>query len=100
MRFNFRYTLSLLLVAAFGALLVTPGCKDTKDNPQINQVKEFSNEVVWEWNELFLQVERYAAGYRPGPAPRALALLGLAAYEASLQGMPDYNSVAARYPGL
>lgn len=49
---------------------------------------------------MFLEIERYAAGYRPGPAPRSLGLMGLACYEAPISGMPDYNSIASRYPGL
>jgi hypothetical protein len=100
MQFSFRYTLSYLLIAVFGLTLVAPGCKDKTENDPINQVKDFSYRSVYDWNELFLQVERYAGGYRPGPAPRALALMGLAAYEACLVGMPEYNSVAARYAGL
>ncbi|MBK9109945.1 MAG: hypothetical protein IPM92_16645 [Saprospiraceae bacterium] len=35
-------------------------------------------EVAVEWNKMFLEIERFAAGYRPGPAPRALGLMGLA----------------------
>lgn len=34
--------------------------------------------------------------FRPGPAPRALAYLGLSAYEASLGGMPEYQSLQFR----
>ncbi|HMX39826.1 MAG TPA: vanadium-dependent haloperoxidase, partial [Saprospiraceae bacterium] len=39
-------------------------------------------------------------GYRPGPAPRALAYMGLSAYEACISGMPEYNSLESRYAGL
>ncbi len=63
-------------------------------------VKDQSREVPQEWMGLFLEVERYAKGYRPGPAPRALAYMNLAAYEACMEGMPDYKSVAKLYNGL
>jgi len=49
---------------------------------------------------LFLQIERYAKGYRPGPAPRALGYMGLSAYEACAPGMVEYKSIASRYIGL
>jgi hypothetical protein len=101
MHFSIRYTLSFLLIALAGIAVFTPGCKESgPGEPVDNRVEDFSYEAAYRWNELFLEVERYAAGYRPGPAPRALALMGLAAYEACLQGMPEYNSMAPRYSGL
>ncbi len=77
-------------------------CKSTPTpvDPQGNLVSSFDNTVAVAWNDAFLQTERYAAGYRPGPAPRALALLGLSAYEACVSAMPEYQSVASLYPGL
>lgn len=60
-------------------------------------VEDYSYEVAHEWNELFLEIERYAQGYRPGPAPRALAYLGYAAYEACISGMPEYNSLQLEF---
>jgi membrane-associated phospholipid phosphatase len=72
-----------------------------KDNEQNNyQVADFDSEAALKWNQMFLDVERYMGGYRPGPAPRALAYMGLAAYEACISGMPDYNSMRSLYPGL
>ena len=52
------------------------------------------------WNDVFLQLDRYAVGYRPGPVPHALGYLGFAAYEAVVPGMPQYNSLANLYNGL
>ncbi len=83
-------------------LLVVAGCrKDNTIEPTSGQVKNFQNIVPWSWNELFLVIDRYADGYRPGPAPRALAYLGISAYEACQPGMADeYNSIAGLYPEL
>ena len=63
-------------------------------------VADYDHEVASAWNNVFLELERYAAGYRPGPAPRALAYIGLASYEACVTGMEDHKSVASLYPGL
>ena len=84
------------------AVLIISGCRKDDNNLEVtNLVKRHTALVPWSWNELFLEVDRYADGYRPGPAPRALAYLGLSAFEACQPGMADeYNSIASRYPGL
>lgn len=83
-------------------LLIVAGCRKDDNNLEIsNEVKRHSAIVPWSWNELFLEVERYADGYRPGPAPRALAYMGLSAFEACQPGMSnEYNSIASHYAGL
>ncbi len=100
----FKKTKWLLL--ATGLLFLYSSCdKDDKNtnSPDPNakeNVGNYSAEAALEWNKIFLDIERYAAGYRPGPAPRSLGLMGLAVYEACISGMPDYNSLASRYAGL
>ena len=93
----FKKHFAWLFLAA--GLLSLTACHNT-ETTTTTLVKEFDYKVAHDWNELFLQVECYAAGYRPGPAPRALAYMGLSAYEACITGMPDYNSVASLYSGL
>lgn len=90
-----------LLCSALLAAIFISSCRPDED-PVIGAdlVADFSAEAAYEWNEYFLEAERYAAGYRPGPAPRALAYLGLAAYEACISGMPQYNSLKNQYFGL
>lgn len=89
--FNFLCGFLLLsfLVASCG--------KDDDNLAKSEAVSTYDADAQLEWNKTFLEVERYAAGYRPGPAPRALALMGLGAYEACITGMPDYNSMESRY---
>ncbi len=89
----------LIGFVALSATLIT-SCGKKDPDPVSNLLSQYDNEVIHTWNEVFLDVERYAAGYRPGPAPRALAHIGLAQYEACITGMPDYNSVAGLYSGL
>jgi membrane-associated phospholipid phosphatase len=57
-------------------------------------VSEYDSKVPQEWNNLFLEIERYAAVYRPCPAARMLGYVGLALYEAEVSGMPGYQSLA------
>jgi hypothetical protein len=98
---NQRKLLLLLSSLTIMLTVLMVGCKE-EDPVGISQqlVKDYDAEAALEWNKLFLSVERYAEGYRPGPAPRALGLMGLAAYEASITGMPSYNSLESRFPGL
>ncbi len=92
--------LSAALVLFAGLFVVSCSKTSTPTTDENALVKTYSNDVVFRWNDVFLQVERFASGYRPGPAPRALGLLGLSCYEACISAMPDYKSIAHLYPGL
>jgi hypothetical protein len=100
MKFNYNSFLLFLGILATTAVVLN-SCKQEEDPvPTVateNLVKNLDNEVLYTWNEVFLQVERYAAGYRPGPAPRALAHIGIANYEGCISGMPEYQSMASRF---
>ncbi len=61
---------------------------------------ELDNDVVREWTEVLLEVERYAGGMRPNATARALAYIYLASYETAVPGMQDYNSTARELRGL
>lgn len=97
---NQRKLLLLLSSLSLVIALITVSCKEEDPISSLQLVKDYPAEAALEWNKLFLDVERYAAGYRPGPAPRALGLMGLASYEACVTGMPTYNSLESRFNGL
>lgn len=94
-------TFRLLGLAAATTILTFSACKKEEapfPTSLEQQVKDYPSDVLQGWNDLFLVIERYADGYRPGPAPRTLAYLGLAAYEAALPGMSDeYQSLEPLY---
>jgi len=60
-------------------------------------VADFNHTSIWEWNELFLRIEKDVVAFRPNPAPRALAYMGLSAYETVVPGMPAFNSIASQF---
>ncbi len=101
-----KRTLSPVIVAFFLVLLFLGSC--TKDEslvpiiiPQDHpETSSFSSEVVLEWFVLFEEIDRYATGFRPPASARTLAYIGLAGYEASVPGMPNYNSFGSFYQGL
>lgn len=83
----------IALPISFCFLLIT-SCRKNNDAVTLSLVAEYNNQVVYEWNELFMAIDKDAKGYRPGPGPRALAYMGLSAYEICVPGMPSYASMA------
>lgn len=83
-----------------GAMLVPQSCGEDEKEYNLPTASQYDHKVFWEWNETFLQVDRYADGYRPGPGPRALGYLGYSAYEVCVPGMPEFRSLAPQFPGL
>jgi hypothetical protein len=78
--------------------IVSCGPSDpTPPEPQFPLASQFDYQVYWKWNELFKKLDRVATGYRPCPAPRTLAYLGLSAYESVVPGMPFHKSLAPFY---
>lgn len=91
------YTLALVFLVLISCNSET---SDNQSDSPFKKVSEYDYKVVHDWNEVFLQIEKNAAGYRPGPAPRAVAYLGLSAYESVLPGMPSFNSFEGYWTGF
>ena len=86
----FQHLKSFWVLLLLGGVMFVYSCSDVKvevDQPYAN-AHQFDKTVYLDWNNTFLEIERYAPGYRPGPAPRALAYLGLSAYEAEFTAIP------------
>ena len=98
MKFTFTNSTWLFCLLSF-SLLYLSSCK--KEVPvSFKKTADFDAGVALDWSNVFLEIEKNASGFRPGPAPRSLAYIGLAAYEACVGGMPEYNSLADRFIGL
>ena len=94
--------LRLLGLILLAGLLSITACR-TPEDPQTTAVNSPSlaeSDVIVEWNELFLIIDKDANGFRPGPAPRALAYIGLSNYEICVPGMPEYNTMKNQFVGL
>lgn len=92
-----------ILLAFVMVTLVFTSCKkdiDNNETNEVNTVARYNYQIVHEWNNLWMEIERYAAGYRPCPTANALGYIGLANYEATVTGMPEYQSLAGRFGGL
>jgi hypothetical protein len=98
---SWKFLLKPALLLCMTALLFVTACKNDDDDDEVSletaKVKDYDSDVIVTWNKVFLDVERYAAGYRPGPANSALAYMALGAYEASVTAMPGYKSLENVY---
>ncbi len=89
-----RILLLALLIASF-----FQSCKD--DGVVTNsEVSSYSNQVALAWQEMYLNLDQYAGGYRPGASARTAGLINYAVYEAMVPGMPKQKSLAHLYPQL
>ncbi len=90
--------------------IIFQGCEYEKEegvfiDETLNEVAEgvdvslLSNNIIFEWNEKLLEVERYAQG-RPNGSARALAYVYLATYETVVPAMPNYKSVESHLDGF
>lgn len=70
---------------------------DTPTTVEFKKVADYDYTILSDWHKLWLIIERYADGYRPCPNANSLGYVGLAAYEATVSGMPEYKSLANHY---
>lgn len=98
----FYHTKLVSFLLLIGGLFLVPACSDVKVDvlSSTADAHNYDNGVFLEWNNTFMEIERYAPGYRPGPASRALAYLSLSAYECLVPAMPENKSLAPVFPGL
>jgi hypothetical protein len=92
-------TLKNLLLFS-GLVLLMASCRRDEVLEPVVTADRFDSEVYHAWNEAFLEIDRFAPGYRPPAAARMLAYTGLAAYEAIVPGMPGYRTLQANFAGL
>ncbi|WP_188771021.1 vanadium-dependent haloperoxidase [Emticicia aquatilis] len=91
---QYKYLLSL-----FGIILIAAACQK-KSSEEIKPVSDISADIANKWMALFLNIERFATGYRPPVAARAFAYTNLAAYEVIVPNSVNYRSVAPNFKGL
>lgn len=89
------------LVLVIFLVWVVAACQSKNETDKVTPVPTVTDAAVaTQWMDLFLDVERYAPGYRPPVAARALGYIGLAVYETVVPGSTEYQSVAGRFSGL
>jgi len=93
-----------VLLAILSMTIIMQSCKkdiaEESATTSFRTVEKYDYNVVFEWNNLWMDIERYASGYRPCPTANALGYIGLASYEACISGMPENASLSSLYNGL
>ncbi|TVR84516.1 MAG: phosphatase PAP2 family protein [Saprospirales bacterium] len=96
---KWTYGLSLLAVVLFFNACTSddelPPPRDFLGDPH-----ELSSEVVADWYGMFLEVSRYADGYRPPITARNLGYIGLAGYETIAHATPGRESLSSHFDNL
>jgi PAP2 superfamily len=92
--------LRLFLLVTAMQFFITSCKKDDPTQALAGAVSTYDSTVPLAWNKAYLEVERFTPGYRPPISARTLGYVGLAAYESTVSGMTDYQSLAKNYPGL
>lgn len=62
------------------------------------QVRGEAATISLDWYGLYLDIEQDLVDFRPNPTARAMGYIGIAAYEAVLPGLPDYQSLESVLP--
>jgi hypothetical protein len=95
-----KITNSKWFLATLAMVIVLASCRRDEVYEPVVTADQYSADVYFQWNELLLEIDRFAPGYRPPAAARMLAYTGLAAYEAIVPGMPQHRTLQAQYAGL
>lgn len=96
-RMNTQWILSLCM------LIFLYACSETEESLTDNPVAETPNvtdtttELMTQWNNLWLELDRYATGMRPNVTARALAYIHLAAYETVVHNIEGHSSLENRF---
>jgi hypothetical protein len=90
-------------VALCAVTLFVASCRPDQPNAPIGvsiPASAFNADAPYQWNELFLEIDRYSPGYRPPAAARLLGYTYLAVYESVAPGMARYQPIAKRVYGI
>lgn len=94
---NLKHLLMLLL-----ALTLFQACNTDDDSTEIIVAESpvLITQVISEWNELWLELDRFATGMRPNATARSLAYIHLAAYETAVYSINGFTSNTNRLETL
>jgi len=84
----------------FFAGLLFQGNGNGNRNDNTLPVDALDTDILTDWTETLLELERHAGGMRPNASARALAYIYMAAYETAVPGMRGYVSNSERLDGL
>jgi len=90
--FNFR-----IFFAVTSILVVFQSCSTDDASDDIIFDSSETTNLITEWNDLWLEIDRHAYGMRPTSTSRSLAYIHLAAYETAVVNMEGFTSNENRF---
>ena len=100
-RTNLKWTLLLTIVlASFYSCAEDDDLITINGDDSISEITDATTRTITQWNDLWLELDRYALGMRPNVTSRALAYIHLAAYETAVHEIEDYTTNISRLSGL
>lgn len=100
MKEGFYMNTKLILAVLILCFLLSSCGKEEALPIEINYVEHYDNHVLKEWGEMYLEVERYAPGFRPPVSARTMGYIGLAVYESVVDGTIRNKSLTREFAGL
>nr|WP_321233592.1 vanadium-dependent haloperoxidase [uncultured Psychroserpens sp.] len=94
---NFKWMLMCLMVSA---VFVSCGNDDDAITVDPIVITNETTQLIIDWNDVWLDIDRYAYGMRPTATARSLAYIHLAAYETCVYDMVGYTSNRNRLVGF
>lgn len=93
-------SVNLVLLLLFVGLYLSACNNLEKDivKPNDTSAEGYEADVVTAWNDFYIETNDHIQGFRPPISARAMAYIGLSAYEAAAPGMSNHQSIASRYP--
>lgn len=99
---NFSTRFLIVLGLSFGLFLQScsdePSNTDTTSFEEEQLAKSRTAQIASDWYKVYLEIDKDLEDFRPNPTARAMGYIGIAAYEAVLPGMPDYQSASKILP--
>lgn len=74
--------------------------KNGGHNDSDGSIGKLDNDLIVDWTDLFLELDRYVYGMRPNATARAIAYINLATYETAVPGMRSKKSTKNSLDGL
>ncbi|NRA92635.1 MAG: hypothetical protein HRU26_08115 [Psychroserpens sp.] len=96
---NLKWIASILIVVVFFQSCSSDDSNNS-DGPDDIQLSDPTSQLMVEWNDLWLRLDRFTTGMRPNTTARSLAYIHLAAYETVVHDMDSYSSNSLRYGEL
>jgi hypothetical protein len=92
--------LFFFVIASFFSCVDEDQLLSFNGNNSLETISDETTQTIHQWNNLWLELDRYATGMRPNVTARALAYIHLAGYETVFHEIENYTSNTERLSGF